>query len=475
MLNHSTETLVPTCISIRRQSPVSSHRSIRVKRACAVGVATVGLLFGLVPDDHASAQVLNNRLVELLGNNCSGMGVVGGFDPAFGANLNSICAFPTTGSSGTGGGGGAASVQASAASILNRNILARMEEERAEGGQEGAKASSMLMNPFGSLMPGLFRGAGVASPTTMGGDTGGGSLNFNNSTRWKGLGLFASGFVESLDRNVNQYQDGYKSTILGFTGGADYRFTKQLTAGLAFNYSNTNGDFRNGGNFSTNSYGVTLFSQYLPTDKSFVQLTAGYTNNSFNVARNSSLVIPDPGAGRALNVGGISSSNSNGDTFQLGVLTGYDQPVGRFTVGPRVGLNYAHNHIHDYAEQGGTGMELKYGDQYVNSLQSVLGVQGSAAFSTGFGVLVPQVNANYIHEFANSQRFINAQFVEDNRSNPFQFRFQTDVPVRNYFDVGTGLIAVLPNGLQPFVNFRAMVGNNQFNNYAGTFGLRVEL
>ena len=30
-------------------------------------------------------------------------------------------------------------------------------------------------------------------------------------------------------------------------------------------------------------------------------------------------------------------------------------------------------------------------------------------------------------------------------------------------------------GWQPFVQFRAMVGNNQFNNYAGIFGLRVEL
>jgi hypothetical protein len=34
---------------------------------------------------------------------------------------------------------------------------------------------------------------------------------------------------------------------------------------------------------------------------------------------------------------------------------------------------------------------------------------------------------------------------------------------------------VLPNGWQPFLSFRAMVGNEQFNNYAGTFGLRIEL
>ena len=102
-------------------------------------------------------------------------------------------------------------------------------------------------------------------------------------------------------------------------------------------------------------------------------------------------------------------------------------------------------------------------------------MQGQAAISTELGVLVPQVNADYIHEFANSQRFLSAQYVQDLSPTPTKFRFQNDVPVRDYFNVGTGLMMVLPNGWQPFVNFRVMVGNQQFNNYAGTFGLRVDL
>lgn len=157
------------------------------------------------------------------------------------------------------------------------------------------------------------------------------------------------------------------------------------------------------------------------------------------------------------------------------MVTGYDHPIGMFTVGPRLGINYSHTHIHNFEERGSTGLELKYDDQYVNSLQSVVGMQGQAAISTGMGVLVPQVNADFIHEFANSQRFLNVQYVEDLSPTPTKFRFQNDVPVRNYFNVGTGLMMVLPNGWQPFVNFRAMVGNNQFNNYAGMFGLRVEM
>lgn len=251
--------------------------------------------------------------------------------------------------------------------------------------------------------------------------------------------------------------------------GGDYRISQQLTAGVAFTYSNTYGNFRQEGNFSTNAYDVTIFSQYLPTDRTFVQVTGGYSRSSYLVNRSNSLTLSN------IAVNGFSTSNSNGDIFKLGMLTGYDHPVGMFTIGPRAGINWTNTHINDYSENGSTGLELKYDDQYVNSLQSVLGVQGQAAISTDMGVLVPQVNGDYIHEFANSQRFLNVQYVQDLNPTPTKFRFQNDSPVRNYFNVGTGLLMVLPNGWQPFINFRAMVGNNQFNDYAGTFGLRVEM
>lgn len=89
---------------------------------------------------------------------------------------------------------------------------------------------------------------------------------------------------------------------------------------------------------------------------------------------------------------------------------------------------------------------MKYDDQYIHSLQSVFGIQGATTYSTPVGVIVHQVNADYIHEFANSQRHIRVQFTEDQKPNPTRFTFQNEVPVRNYFNLATGLVAVLPNG-----------------------------
>ena len=429
----------------------------------------------------ASAQVLNNQVNALLANNCAGLGT-GGFPTpnltGLGQNLAAICNTPQT-QGATSTGGGAASVQGSAASILNRTFLGRLEDIKNEEREGAPQQSSMRFNPLGIMSMANVRNLNVTSPfyaATTGGGGSSASFATSSQSRWKGLGFFASGLVESLNRNISTFQDGYNSTILGFSAGVDYRFSKQFVAGLVGNFSNTDGDFDGGGRFSTNTYGGLAFALVMPTDKTFIQMTAGYSRNNYLVSRLATALVSSVSVvGNDRTVNSFASSNSNGDVLNLGALTGYDHPIGRFVIGPRAGVNYSQTHIGNYAENGGGGIGLKYDDQYIHSMQSTAGIQGSTVYSTQVGVIVHQVNADYIHEFANSQRHIGVQFTEDQRANPTRFAFQNEVPVRNYFNLATGLMAVLPNGWQPFVNFRAMVGNNQFDNYAGTFGLRIEL
>lgn len=445
----------------------------RTMQALAFGVAVAGGVGTSFPPE-VQAQVLDQRVGQLLSNNCALL-LMGAGSGVLGPQLQATCTGgPGTTVGGSSTGGGAAAVQTAAVSILNRNLLSRLEELQEEEQQSPARSASLTANPLGLLAPGLFRGFGTASPMNPTDGAQGASFSTGSQSRWKGLGFFTTGLVEALNRDVTTFQDGYKSTILGITAGADYRFNRQVVAGLAVNYANTQGDFDSGGDFSSNSLGVTLFGSYLPTDRTFVQVTGGYTSTTYLVSRLATAFVQG-GTGPSRILNGLPSSNSHSNMFNLSALTGYDQPIGRFTVGPRLGMNYTNTHINDYAEAGNSGLELRYADQWVNSLQSVVGVQGQAAISTGFGVLVPQVNADYIHEFANSQRFIGVQFVQDRRANPLQFTFQNDSPVRDYFNLSTGLMAILPNGLLPWVNFRAMVGNKQFDDFAGTFGVRVEL
>jgi len=427
----------------------------------------------------ASAQVLNQQINALLANNCTGLGTGGPPIPSLtglGPNLQALCQTPITGGA-SSSGGGAASVQGSATSILNRTLLGRLEELRHEDREESTQPSSLRFNPLGLMAMAGMGNVNVSSPFYAATATGGGSTTsvvMNSPGRWKGFGFFASGLVESLNRDITTFQDGYKSTILGVSAGVDYRVTRRFVMGLVGNFSNTDGDFRTGGGtFSTNSYGGLAFTQILPTEKTFVQITAGYTRNNYLVSRLTTAEISGVVPPRTTSA--FASSNSNGDVASAGFLAGYDHSIGRYLVGPRVGVNYSQTHIGSFAENGGGGIGLQYDAQAIHSLQSIAGIQASTVYSTGFGVLVHQINADYIHEFANAQRHINVQFTEDLRANPTRFAFQNEAPARNYAYLGTGLVAVLPNGWQPFVNFRAMVGNSQFDNYIGTFGLRIEL
>jgi|CXWL01.1.fsa_nt_gi uncharacterized protein YhjY with autotransporter beta-barrel domain len=443
-------------------------------------IFSAGLFLLQLQTLDASAQVLNQQVNALLANNCAGLGT-GGFPTpnlaGLGPNLTALCNTPQT-QGANSAGGGAASVQGSAASILNRALLGRLEDVKNEEREGAPQQSSLLFNPLGMMSMANIRNLNVSSPFYAATTAGGGStaaFATGSQSRWKGLGFFASGLVESLNRDITTFQDGYKSTILGFSAGVDYRFSKSVVAGLVGNFSNTDGEFRGGGTFSTNSYGGLAFASILPTDRTFIQMTAGYNRNNYLVSRFATAQVSSVAIGNDRTLNAFASSNSNGSVANLGILTGYDHPIGRFVVGPRAGVNYSQTHISNYAENGGGGIGLKYDDQDIHSLQSTVGLQGSTTYSTRAGVIVHQVNADYIHEFANSQRHIGVQFTEDQRATPTKFAFQNDVPVRNYVNLGTGLVAVLPNGWQPFVNFRAMVGNNQFNNYAGTFGLRIEL
>lgn len=108
----------------------------------------------------------------------------------------------------------------------------------------------------------------------------------------------------------------------------------------------------------------------------------------------------------------------------------------------------------------------------MTSLTTNLGVFASVAISTDWGILLPQVSAEWVHEFEDDQRTITFRFVEDPGSTLFVF--QNDPPDRNYANVGGGVVAVLPGGFLPFVSYVAQVGYEDQFKQTVTFGLRYE-
>jgi outer membrane autotransporter protein len=303
------------------------------------------------------------------------------------------------------------------------------------------------------------------------------------------INLYFSGEYERFDKDVTKFEPGYKTNTGRALIGADYSFGDRIVLGGAFKYTHDDGKFDSQaspapgvsiprGRFDTDSYGGLLHASFVPAPNSFVDTSFGYTRKSYFISRG----VAVTGAGT--DAVGTADGDTNGNEFKVEMNGGYNFSVQNFTVGPRVGLNYKRTEIDGFRERSrnivelgglslpGTGLELVYNSQRENSLTSVLGMYGSIAISTGFGVLIPQTTLEYVHEFLDPQRKITFRFVDD--LNRTAFRFQNDPPDRNYFNLGAGLVLQLAHGITPFINYRALVGYKEQRSHRVTAGLRVE-
>jgi len=393
-------------------------------RSAPCALALLGILAVTAPAD---AQGLNDVLARLLSNGCAGLG-----NRSFGPQLTAICGM----SSGTAadtvpGGGGTAGSAASA------------------GGTGGAATRGEDQR---QILRRLRQRQGAASADT--GDA-------------HGWSLFGSADYQTFDKDTTRFETGFERATVGGTVGVDYLFRNGLVLGTALSYAHEFGDYAGvGGGFDHDAYGILVYGSVVPFREMFVDAVAGYTRKDYSFDRRASLSIP-----ATLTVSGTASGETDGNEFRLGLNTGYDFHVGRFTVGPRAGLLYRETTIGRFQESGQTGLELAYDGQNIQSLITTAGLYGSVAITTGFGVIVPQATVEYVHEFLDDQRSVGFSFAQD--PSRVRFRFQTDLPDRDYVNLGAGVAMVLPSGAQPFLNYTELLGDKNRRSHTITLGLRV--
>ena len=403
--------------------------------AAVAGAAVAALLLAGSGSD-AQAQTFNDAIQGALG----GDGVtrcVGLSSGPFQGTLATICGPGIPAGPGSSSGASIASLALGQQGAEQRRIQARLEEQRQASREGGVLAAS-------------------ADPSFQLGK----------------LGLFVTGEGDWVKKDVTRFEPGFSSDAGGVIVGADYRVLPWLTAGLALSYLGTNGNFTsNTGHFNTDAFGITLYGSVTPLPNLFVDGTVGYTLRDYNVVRRASY-FSDPNG-----VNGFVQGDTTGNEFRTSVQTGYDFIMGALTAGPRVGVNYSTNDIDSYAEHNSspknldTGLQLAYDGQHRESLTTTVGVFASYAISTSIGVFVPQFTGDWVHEFYDNQRVIYFRFRED--LGQTRLRFQTDSPDRNYANLGTGVVLVLPKGLQVFLSFRALVGYSDRQAYTANGGLRI--
>lgn len=413
------------------RSPVSAAA---VAHLGALALATV---LAVAPTTAVQAQTFSEAIKGALDSNCAGL--KGAAASSYDGSLAAICAIPAT-SAGQSAGVTVTMLTTQQITAEERRVKERLKDARlalATGETQAASADSFQLGR---------------------------------------LGLFLSGEYERFAADTSRFATGHESDTKGVTFGADYALSNSLIAGIALHVSRTTGAFEeHGGSFATDAWGGMLYASLLPLPGLFVDAAIGYAHKEYDQKRRTTYQFVRAGVVNI--VDGFAKGETGGDEFRTGVTTGYDVALSNVTVGPRVGVNYKQSTVEAFKEHGwqsnpqmDTGLELNYDRQHEDSLTTTLGLFASIALSTPIGVVVPQVTAEYVHEFMRDQRVVYFHFHEDFTRT--RLRFQTAPPDRDYGNVGAGVSLLFPGGLAGFVNYRALVGYSGQASHTATAGLR---
>ncbi|MEA2080171.1 MAG: autotransporter outer membrane beta-barrel domain-containing protein [Pseudomonadota bacterium] len=291
------------------------------------------------------------------------------------------------------------------------------------------------------------------------------------------LGAFINGSYSTGDRDDTVWTNEFDFDTYGVTGGVDYRFTDNLVLGVAVSYHDVDADFDtkptvSGGSVDADGWGGFLYGTWY-SDRFYIDGLAGYTKTDYDTKRR--IVIPNNNPDNPLqSINETAKGSPDSDDYALSAGAGYRLGKGALSYGPYARVTYYEVDIDDYREKGAeaSGLNLNVDSQDWESLTSVLGAQLSYAFSQSFGVLVPQGQVGWVHEFENDSERFSAIYVDDPNQN--QLVAETNDPDRDYFELGLGVSAVFKRGTQAFVYYDTVLGFDDVTDHIFTVGGRME-
>ncbi|MGH7801374.1 MAG: autotransporter domain-containing protein [Thermodesulfobacteriota bacterium] len=289
------------------------------------------------------------------------------------------------------------------------------------------------------------------------------------------LGIFVNGSYNFGDRDQSTTQNGFDFNIFDVTGGVDYRFTNNFVLGVAFTYVRTDIDLDlSAGSLDTNAYYGSVYGSLYILDNFYIDGLANFGWIDYNSKRNINFTVD------GTTVNQTANGDTNGFYYAFSANAGYDFHFEGLTFGPLGRFNYSQANIDGFQETiegggAGTGLALDVDDQDAKSLTTALGAQASYAISTGWGVFLPQVLFEWVHEFEDPGS-TSATFVAGGGLgiNP-TINVQGEDPDRDTFNLGGGISAVFPHGISAFAYYESILGWEDVTSYYISGGIRFEL
>jgi outer membrane autotransporter protein len=353
---------------------------------------------------------------------------------------------------------GRAGLKSQTSNVSNRTANLR-------AGVSGVDLTGLALNYSGQTFDG-----GELGKVAWGVNQGGAASSDLDFGPW---GVFVSGSLASGEWDETRNQAGFDLDTAGLTVGADYRINDRFVLGAALGYNNSEADIsRDGGSVDSDGYSISAYGTYYQSDEFYLDGSLTYGKMNFDQERNIRYTIGSTAVNQ------VASSDYDGDDFGAHLGGGYQLSKGPWTYGPVARLDYDRVETDGYQESmsnpsaPGGALPVDIESQTWKSLIAGLGGEVSYAMSQSWGVLIPQARLEYIHQIEDDAREITGDFVSDTQGNTFVIR--TDDPDRNYFNLQLAVSAQFAQGRAAYLNFEQVLGNDQFDWYEVTAGVRFE-
>lgn len=274
----------------------------------------------------------------------------------------------------------------------------------------------------------------------------------------KAMAFWAGGFV-----NFGQ-RDGaidLKQTLVGVSGGVDYRFSPRFVGGIGFGYGRDGADIgTNGTRNEAAALSVAAYGSFSPVANVFIDGLLGYSRLDFDSRR------------FVTATGDFASGARDGQQVFGSLTTAYEHRRDGWLLSPYGRLEASWSRLDTYTEAGAGLFNLVYGEQSLTTLAGMLGLRAQYAMATGWGVLTPKARLEYTHDFSGSSR---ASMGYADLGNGLPYGFDIEASARDHFGIGLGFDASFGDGwLLGFDYSTALAtgGNSQDHSIAVRIGSR---
>jgi uncharacterized repeat protein (TIGR01451 family) len=337
------------------------------------------------------------------------------------------------------------------------NVDARLSELRGGGG--GFSLSGLtLIEGSQSIPVGLLAGLFQRDEDVAVGGSG------DLVSPW---GFFVNGVISRGDQRI---RPGDREVVvdfdtIGITAGADYRRSARWVIGGAIGYNRFRSDLTDFGSLENRGYTLAAYNAYYLNDQVYWDTRLSYARLRLDQARRIRIGLTGFSLDETLN------ADTDARQFAVASSMGYHYSRGGWSLTPNGFVRYVRTDIDGFAESG-SEFAVRYGDQQVTSLVYGVGLQVNRVFSLSKGVLVPQFDLIWNRETRNDDTVIDARFVSADAGELFVLR--PNESDRSYGSVALGLVYLMANGRQAYLQWRESIGLDGLDRSTVNFGARFE-